>query len=202
MSSGDLDALLRVTSPDYIGITHPDIAFGTLDAPVGRLTLAVTSRGVVACSYENENVVFERVSREIGSFIGPDARRLDPVRRELDAYFSGRLRTFTAMVDLQLATPFARTVLHMMLAVPYGTVTTYREIAERIGRPRALRAVGNALGSNPVCVIVPCHRVVESENVLGGYAGGAAAKERLLRVERAAAGATRPAAPSHRPQGS
>ncbi|MEV8635276.1 methylated-DNA--[protein]-cysteine S-methyltransferase [Streptosporangium sp. NPDC051023] len=185
MSSGDLDALLRVTSPTYVGSTHPDVAFGTLEGPVGRLTLAVTHRGVVACSYEDENVVFERVSRAIGSFIGPDPRRLDPVRRELDAYFSGRLRTFTITIDLQLATSFARTVLQMMLAVPYGTVTTYREIAERIGRPRALRAVGNALGSNPVCVIVPCHRVVESEAVLGGYAGGPTAKERLLRVESA-----------------
>ncbi|GAA4233639.1 methylated-DNA-[protein]-cysteine S-methyltransferase [Streptosporangium album] len=185
MSSGDIDALLRVTSPDYIGKTHPDIAFGTLDGPVGRLILAVTNRGVVACSYEDENVVFERVSREIGSFIGPDPRRLDPVRRELDAYFSGRLRAFTTTADLRLATSFARTVLQMMMAVPYGTATTYREIAERIGRPRALRAVGNALGSNPVCVIVPCHRVVESEAVLGGYAGGAIAKERLLRVEQA-----------------
>ncbi|MFD0883829.1 methylated-DNA--[protein]-cysteine S-methyltransferase [Streptosporangium algeriense] len=185
-SAGDLDALLRVTSPTYVGATHPDIAFGTIEVPVGRLTLAATYRGVVACSYEDENVVFERVSREIGSFIGPDPRRLDPVRRELDAYFSGRLRAFTVAVDLQLATSFARTVLQMMLAVPYGTVTTYREIAERIGRPRALRAVGNALGSNPVCVIVPCHRVVESEAVLGGYAGGATAKERLLRVESTA----------------
>ncbi|MGV9773235.1 methylated-DNA--[protein]-cysteine S-methyltransferase [Streptosporangium sp. NPDC003464] len=188
MSSGDIDALLRVTSPDYIGNTHPDIAFGTLDGPVGRLVLAVTHRGVVACSYEDENVVFERVSREVGSFMGPDARRLDPVRRELDAYFSGRLRAFTITADLRLATPFARTVLQKMIAVPYGTVTTYREIAERLGRPRALRAVGNALGSNPVCVIVPCHRVVESEAVLGGYAGGATAKERLLRVEGAGRG--------------
>ncbi|MDP9864232.1 MULTISPECIES: methylated-DNA--[protein]-cysteine S-methyltransferase [Streptosporangium] len=188
MSSGDIDALLRVTSPDYIGNTHPDIAFGTLDGPVGRLVLAVTHRGVVACSYEDENIVFERVSREVGSFMGPDARRLDPVRRELDAYFSGRLRAFTITADLRLATPFARTVLQKMTAVPYGTVTTYREIAERIGRPRALRAVGNALGSNPVCVIVPCHRVVESEAVLGGYAGGATAKERLLRVEGAGRG--------------
>ncbi|MGC5009862.1 methylated-DNA--[protein]-cysteine S-methyltransferase [Streptosporangium sp. DT93] len=183
MSSGDIDALLRVTSPDYVGTSHPDIAFGTLDGPLGRLTLAVTARGVVACSYEDENVIFERVSREVGTFIGADARRLDPVRRELDAYFSARLRAFTTPVDLRLATQFSRTVLQMMLAVPYGTVTTYREIAERIGRPRALRAVGNALGSNPVCVIVPCHRVVESEGVLGGYAGGPAAKERLLHIE-------------------
>ncbi|MEU9836029.1 methylated-DNA--[protein]-cysteine S-methyltransferase [Streptosporangium sp. NPDC048047] len=186
MSSGDIDALLRVTSPTYVGKTSPDVAFGTLDGPVGRLVLAVTGRGVVACSYEDENVVFERVSNEVSSFIGGDPRRIDPVRRELDAYFSGRLRTFTISIDLRLATPFARTVLQKMLTVPYGTVTTYREIAERIGRPRALRAVGNALGGNPVCVIVPCHRVVESETVLGGYAGGPVAKERLLRVERGA----------------
>ncbi|WP_449063440.1 methylated-DNA--[protein]-cysteine S-methyltransferase [Planomonospora algeriensis] len=182
-SSGDLDALLRVTSPTYVGDRHPDVAFGVHDGPVGRLIIAVSGRGVAACSYEDENVVFERVARGVSSFIGPDPRRLDPVRRELDAYFSGRLRAFTTTVDLQLATPFARTVLQMMLAVPYGTVTTYREIAERIGRPRALRAVGNALGANPVCVIVPCHRVVEGEGVLGGYAGGTKAKERLLRIE-------------------
>ncbi|GII04795.1 methylated-DNA--[protein]-cysteine S-methyltransferase [Planobispora takensis] len=181
--AGDLDALLRVTSPTYVGDRHPDVAFSTHDGPVGRLVLAVTARGVVSCSYEDENVVFERVARDISTFIGGDPRRIDPVRRELDAYFSGRLRTFTTPVDLQLATPFARTVLQMMPAVPYGTVTTYQRIAERIGRPRALRAVGNAIGANPVCVIVPCHRVVESESVLGGYAGGTTAKERLFRIE-------------------
>ena len=76
MSSGDIDALLRVTSPNYIGTSHPDIAFGTLDGPVGRLTLAVTNRGVVACSYEDENIVFERVSREVGTFIGPGVSTL------------------------------------------------------------------------------------------------------------------------------
>ncbi|GIH75220.1 methylated-DNA--[protein]-cysteine S-methyltransferase [Planobispora longispora] len=183
MSSGDLDALLRVTSPTYVGDRHPDIAFGTHDGPVGRMILAVTGRGVVSCSYEDEHVVFERVSRNVSTFIGADPSRIDPVRRELDAYFSGRLRAFTVPVDLRLATPFARTVLQMMMAVPYGTVTAYHLIAERIGRPRALRAVGNALGGNPVCVIVPCHRVVESETALGGYAGGTAAKERLFRIE-------------------
>ncbi|MBG0827058.1 methylated-DNA--[protein]-cysteine S-methyltransferase [Planomonospora sp. ID67723] len=182
-SSGDLDALLRATSPTYIGDRHPDVAFGTHDGPVGRMILAVTGRGVVSCGYEDESAVFGRLTREVSTFIGADPRRIDPVRRELDAYFSGRLRTFTTPVDLQLATPFARTVLQMMLAVPYGTATTYRQIAERIGRPRALRAVGNALTGNPVCVIVPCHRVVESESVLGGYAGGTAVKERLLRIE-------------------
>ncbi|WP_327088406.1 methylated-DNA--[protein]-cysteine S-methyltransferase [Nonomuraea sp. NBC_01738] len=183
MSSNDLDALLRVTSATYRGEDPPDVAFGTYDGAVGRLVLAATARGVVACSFDEENTVFERLSREVASFIGPDTNRLDPVRRELDAFFSGRLRTFTTPVDLALATPFARTVLQKMMAVPYGTTTTYGEIAERIGRPRALRAVGNALAQNPVCVIVPCHRIVQADGGLGDYAGGAVAKRHLLTVE-------------------
>lgn len=189
MSTEDLEALLRVTAPGYVGETPPDIAFGTADTPVGRLTLAVTGRGVAACSYEDEHAVFERVSRTIGSFIGPDSRRLDPVRRELEAYFAGRLRTFTTPVDLRLATGFSRTVAQMMLAVPYGSVATYQEIAQRIGRPQALRAVANALnGGNPIRIFVPCHRAVESATgSLGAYAGGPAAKEHLLRLEGAIA---------------
>jgi methylated-DNA-[protein]-cysteine S-methyltransferase len=183
MSTGDLEALLRVTAPNYVGVTPPTIAFGTTDTPVGRLVLAVTARGVAACSYDHEHAVFERVSKQIDTFIGPDPRRIDPVRRELDAYFAGRLRAFTFGVDLRLATAFARTVLQMMLAVPYGSVTTYQELAQRIGRPRALRAVGNALVANPVCLAVPCHRAIEAVGTPGNYAGGPDAKKRLLALE-------------------
>jgi methylated-DNA-[protein]-cysteine S-methyltransferase len=186
MSTGDLDALLRVTAPGYVGEAPPAIAFGTTDTPVGRLVLAVTARGVAACSFDDEHTVFARVSRQIDRFIGPDPRRIDPLRRELDAYFAGRLRAFTASVDLRLATPFARTVLQMMLSVPYGSTTTHRDLADRIGRPQALRAVGNALVANPVCLVVPCHRAVEAAGTPGGYAGGAAAKARLLTLEGAA----------------
>ncbi|NUT44239.1 MAG: methylated-DNA--[protein]-cysteine S-methyltransferase [Thermoactinospora sp.] len=183
VTMSDLEALLRVTSPTYRGDGPPDIAFGTYDGAVGTLVLAASNRGVVACSYEDEHVVFERISRVVGGTIGADARRLDPVRRELDAYFSGRLRTFTLSADLQLATPFARTVLKMMVAVPYATTTTHTALAERIGRPQALHAVSNALQTNPVCVVVPCHRIADD----GGYAGGAAAKRHLLTVESRAA---------------
>ncbi|MEV4014456.1 methylated-DNA--[protein]-cysteine S-methyltransferase [Nonomuraea angiospora] len=186
MSSGDLDALLRVTSSTYRGETHPDIAFGTYDGAVGRLVLAVTGKGIAACSFEPENAVYELITRHVGTFIGPDPRRLDPVRRELDAYFSGRLRAFATPVDLTLATSFARTVLQKTMAVPYGTTTTLEDIGASIGRPRALRAIGNALASNPVCVIVPCHRVVREDGALGDYAGGAAAKQHLLNVEKRA----------------
>ncbi|GGM70496.1 methylated-DNA--protein-cysteine methyltransferase [Thermopolyspora flexuosa] len=172
-----------MTAPGYVGAEPPEIAFGTTDTPVGRLVLAVTSRGVAACSFEDEHAIFERVGREIGGFIGPDPRRLDPLRREIDAYFAGRLRTFTASVDLRLATPFARTVLQMMLAVPYGTVTTHAELAARIGRPQALHAVSNALVANPVCLIVPCHRAIEGDGGPGAYAGGPEAKRHLLALE-------------------
>ncbi|MFD0656954.1 methylated-DNA--[protein]-cysteine S-methyltransferase [Thermocatellispora tengchongensis] len=137
----------------------------------------------MSCSYDDEHTVFERITRSVGRFIGPDPRRIDPVRRELEAYFAGRLRAFTVAVDLQLATPFARTVLQMLTTVPYGTTTTYAEVAERIGRPRALRAVGNALAVNPVCVIVPCHRVIDSPGTPGPYAGGPDAKRHLLALE-------------------
>ncbi|MFG1708477.1 methylated-DNA--[protein]-cysteine S-methyltransferase [Nonomuraea sp. M3C6] len=183
MSSGDLDALLRVTSSTYRGETPPDVAFGTYDGAVGKLVLAVTGKGIAACSFEPENNVFELVTRHVGTFIGPDARRLDPVRRELDAYFSGRLRAFATPVDLTLATSFARTVLQKTMAVAYGTTTTLEEIGESIGRPRALRAIGNALASNPICVIVPSHRVVREDGTLGDYPGGTAAKQHLLNVE-------------------
>jgi len=184
--SGDLEALLRVTSANYRGEGPPDIAFGTYDGAVGRLIIAVTARGVVSCSFEDEHTVYERVVKQVGPHLGPDPRRLDPVRRELDAYFSGRLRAFATPVDLSLATSFARTVLQKTLAVPYGTTTTVERIGELIGRPRALRAVGNALSANPVCVIVPCHRVTREDGEPGEYAGGAAAKRHLLTVERRA----------------
>ncbi|MGW4791650.1 methylated-DNA--[protein]-cysteine S-methyltransferase [Nonomuraea sp. NPDC004297] len=184
MSSHDLDALLRATSSTYRSDIPPDIAFGTYDGAVGRLVLAVTGKGIAACSFEPEDDVYELVTRHVGGFIGPDARRLDPVRRELDAYFSGRLRAFATPVDLTLATSFARTVLQKTMAVPYDTTTSLEQIGESIGRPRALRAIGNALSSNPVCVIVPCHRVVREDGAIGDYAGGQSAKRHLLNVER------------------
>ncbi len=89
---------------------------------------------------------------------------LDPLKREIDAYFDGRLRTFTLAFDLRLATAFARSVLQMITSTPYGTTTTYAAVAERIGRPQALRAVANAVTENPVCLLVPCHRVVEDRD--------------------------------------
>jgi methylated-DNA-[protein]-cysteine S-methyltransferase len=112
--------------------------------------------------------------------------RLDEVRRQLDEYFAGRRHRFEVGIDWSLAGEFGRAVLRRTSEVPYGSTTTYATIARAIGHPSANRAVGNALGANPLCVVVPCHRVVRSTGGLGGYAGGLPAKELLLRLEGAA----------------
>jgi methylated-DNA-[protein]-cysteine S-methyltransferase len=115
------------------------------------------------------------------------AAPLDEARRALDAYFAGQLRELDLRVDLTLATPFQRGVLRALGGVAYGATTTYGALAARLGRPTASRAVGAALGANPLCVVLPCHRVVAASGALTGYAGGLAAKERLLALEASAA---------------
>ncbi|WP_434581724.1 methylated-DNA--[protein]-cysteine S-methyltransferase [Carbonactinospora thermoautotrophica] len=190
----DLEALLRARLPDEpsgppdLAVAAAregllDLAVGTTETPVGRLVLAVAETGLVACSYQDEAAVTERLARTVSPRVLRAPRRLDPVRRELDAYFAGRPQEFSVPVDLTLASPFGRAVLCALAQVPYGSTTTYGELAARLGRPRAARAVGHALGANPVCVVVPCHRVVGSSGQLTGYAGGVAAKRLLLKLE-------------------
>ncbi|MDQ6648691.1 MAG: methylated-DNA--[protein]-cysteine S-methyltransferase [Actinomycetota bacterium] len=160
-----------------------DVAYTVEDTAVGRLVLARTERGLLACSYADEETVLERVASRVSPRVLRAPARLDDVRRELDAYLAGRLRAFTVPVDLGLAGEFGRAVLHRTAALGYGQTTTYAELARAIGRPGAARAVGNALGANPVCVVVPCHRVLRAGGGLGGYAGGVAVKARLLALE-------------------
>ena len=160
-----------------------DVALAVTDAPVGPLVLAATAAGLVACSYDDAEAVAERLARTVSPRVLRAPARLDPVRRQLEDYFAGRRDRFSTPVDLVLATPFARTVLTALSTVPYGSTTTYGELAARIGRPAAARAVGHALGSNPVCVVLPCHRVVGAGGRLTGYAGGVAAKRMLLELE-------------------
>lgn len=165
-----------------------DVAVGTVDAPVGRLVLAVTGDGVAACSYEPEDAVLAKLARRISPRILRVPKRVDDARRQLDEYFEGHRDRFDLAVDLRLAAPFAQGVLRSVGAVPYGRTTTYGQVAAAVGRPAAARAVGHALGANPVCVIVPCHRVVGATGALTGYAGGIEAKRLLLTHE----GALRP----------
>ncbi|HWD76827.1 MAG TPA: methylated-DNA--[protein]-cysteine S-methyltransferase, partial [Solirubrobacteraceae bacterium] len=130
----------------------------------------------------------EAVLAEMAGRISPRLlsapRQLDESRRELDEYFSGRRRSFDVALDLRLMTDFTRRVLTVTAAIPYGSVSTYREVAARAGSPRGFRAAGNALGSNPLPIVLPCHRVLHSTGGLGGYTGGLERKRTLLAIER------------------
>jgi methylated-DNA-[protein]-cysteine S-methyltransferase len=189
----DLDLLLGAFDPVVRPPVLPasDVSYVVEDTAVGRMLLASTAAGdLVASAYllpgVTEELWLERLARAVSPRVLRQPAALDEVRRELSAYLAGERRTFDLRVDLALATPFQRVVLSGLREnVPYGERTTYGALARRIGRPSASRAVGAALGANPLCVVLPCHRVVASSGALTGYAGGLAAKERLLALESA-----------------
>jgi methylated-DNA-[protein]-cysteine S-methyltransferase len=162
-----------------------DVAYASMDSPLGELLVAVTPRGVVRISYATE--LTDQVLAELAERVSPRVvrlpRRTDEARRELDEYFAGSRHEFDITVDWSLVRGFARGVLRATARVPFGQVTTYRQMAEAAGSPRASRAAGNALGSNPVPIVVPCHRVLHSGGGLGGYAGGLERKRLLLTLE-------------------
>lgn len=163
-----------------------DVAFAETDSPLGRLLVAVTPRGLVRVAYDDEDeaVVLEELAHEVSPRMLRSPERTDEVRRELDDYFSGRRHAFDLPVDWSLIRGFARGVLRATARVPFGQVTTYGAVAAEAGSPRAARAAGNALGSNPIPIVVPCHRVLHSDGGLGGYSGGLERKRYLLTLER------------------
>ncbi|HEY7331988.1 MAG TPA: methylated-DNA--[protein]-cysteine S-methyltransferase [Candidatus Limnocylindria bacterium] len=163
-----------------------DVAYGTLDSPLGELLVAVTPRGLVRLAYDDE-AVEDDVLAELAERVSPRVlrapERTDAVRRELDDYFAGRRHGFETRVDWSLVRGFAGDVLRATARVPFGEVSTYRDVAAAAGSPRAYRAAGNALGSNPIPIVVPCHRVLHAGGGLGGYTGGLDRKRHLLRLE-------------------
>jgi methylated-DNA-[protein]-cysteine S-methyltransferase len=166
-------------------------AYGTLESPVGLLRVAVSDAGVCEIGFANNENEAEFRARLAGRgfapepclecALGPEA--VARVTRQLDEYFGGRRDRFDLPLDFAGVSPFTRSVLTATTAVPFGHLATYRDIAARIGAPSATRAVGNALGRNPIPVIVPCHRIVRSDATLGGYTGGLGIKQRLLAIE-------------------
>lgn len=183
----DPDQRLRRFNPVVTPPTLPDgdISYAVHDTPVGPLVVAVDRAGTaVACSYAQEELVTRRLAHTLSPLVLRAPQRLDTVRRQLDEYFLGRRAVFELPVATTLATPFTRRVLQALLDVPYGTTTSYAALAARIGSPSARRAVVNALGANPVCLLLPCHRVVRTDGTPGGYAGGSRAKAALLDLER------------------
>ena len=165
-----------------------DVAYASVDSPLGPLVVAATPRGLVRVSYSEfrgEDEVLEELARRVSPRVLEAPARLDPVRRELDDYFEGRREDFDLPIDWSYLAGFTREVLRATAKIPFGGVSTYAGVAEAAGSPRAVRAAGNALGSNPMPVVVPCHRVLRTGGSLGGYTGGLERKEFLLRLEGA-----------------
>lgn len=167
-----------------------DVAYATLDSPVGRLLLAITPAGLVRLAYidhTNEEAVLSDLAARVSPRVLAAPRRLDEPRRELDEYFARRRQRFEIPIDWTLCRGFGRRVLEATAQIPFGSVSTYKRVAADAGSPRAHRAAGNALGSNPLPIVVPCHRVLHSGGGLGGYTGGLERKRILLGVEGALA---------------
>jgi methylated-DNA-[protein]-cysteine S-methyltransferase len=197
---GDVLAALHDVAPEDVTRLHDqlaaraaeeellDVAYRTIDSPVGELLLAATPEGLlrVAFDIEGHDAVLARIARTVSPRILRAPHRLDPVAHELDEYFAGRRRTFDVPLDLRLAAGFRREVLGHLTDVGYGRTVSYTELATASGRPRAVRAAASACATNPVPLVVPCHRVLRSDGSLGGYLGGLDAKRTLLALERAA----------------
>lgn len=165
-----------------------DIAYRTVDSAVGPLLLAATPRGLLRVAFANEDAdgVLQNLAERISPRVLQAPGRLDPIARQLDEYFTGRRRRFDVSLDWSLAQGFRRTVLeHLNVDVGYGDTATYAALARWSGSPRAVRAVGTACATNPIPIVVPCHRVIRSDGTVGAYRGGPAAKRALLGLERA-----------------
>jgi methylated-DNA-[protein]-cysteine S-methyltransferase len=165
-----------------------DIAYRTVDSPVGSLLLAATDTGLLKVAFEiqDHDAVLAMLADRVSPRILRAPSRLDPVARQLDEYFTGARHGFDVPLDWRLSTGFRRQVLDHLTHIAYGRTESYAEVAAGAGNPRAVRAVGTACATNPLVVVVPCHRVVRSDGSVGGYAGGVEAKATLLALEAAA----------------
>ena len=164
-----------------------DVSYTRAESPFGELLLATTKRGLVRVAFPEEHVdaVLERLALKLSPRIVEARAPLEDARRELDEYFGGRRREFELPLDWTLVSPFGRRVLRYTARIPYGGVGSYHEAAAAAGSPRGSRAAGNALGANPIPIVVPCHRVLRSGGALGGYGGGLDRKRWLLGLEGA-----------------
>ena len=166
-----------------------DVAYRVIDSPVGPLLLATTDQGLirVAFALEDHDAVLQTLADRISPRILSAPGRLDTAARELDEYFAGRRHAFDLPLDWRLSAGFRRTVLSHLPEIGYGQTASYSTVAGLAGSPKAVRAVGTACATNPLPVVVPCHRVVRADGSMGGYRGGPDAKRTLLTLEEAAA---------------
>ena len=187
----DADTLLRLRHE--LGLAAEaegllDVAYTTIDSPVGALLLAATPHGLVRVAYEVEDHdrVLDTLAHRISPRLLRAPRRLDAAARELDEYFGGRRQVFGLPLDLSMSAGFRQLVQRHLPEIGYGQTRTYGQVAELVGNPRAVRAVGTACATNPLPVVVPCHRVLKADGTPGEYVGGPDVKKALLRLEAAA----------------
>lgn len=168
-----------------VGPDAPDVHYRVVDSPVGGLLVAATERGVVRVAFEREgeDAVLQSLADRVGPRVLRTPARLDPAARWLERYLAGAVEPFPLPVDLRLARGFRLAVLDRLRDVPYGQRVTYAQLAERADAPRAVRAVGTACATNPLPLVIPCHRVTRSDGSTGAYLGGAETKVRLLALE-------------------
>ena len=164
-----------------------DVAYRTVDTPVGEMLLAATEVGVLRLAFavEGFDQVLDTLARKVSPRVLRAPARLDRLAFEVEEYLTGSRRSFDLPLDLTLTTGFRREVVRHLPEIPYGRTATYTEVAALAGSPRAVRAVGTACAKNPLPLVVPCHRVVRSDGTTGQYAGGPAAKRWLLELEAA-----------------
>lgn len=165
-----------------------DVAYRTLETPVGALLLAATEAGLVRVAFtsEDHNSVLETLAAKISPRILLAPARLAEAARQVDEYFAGTRTHFDLPLDFRLSRGFRRDVLGHLAGIAYGHTESYAQVAQAVGSPRAVRAVGSACATNPLPVVVPCHRVVRTDGSFGGYVGGSDAKRTLLSLESAA----------------
>ena len=201
MTDETLPAVLLATDPQTMARLHQrltasaeregllDIGFDVVDSPVGRLLLAATEVGLVRVAYavEDHDAVLADLATRVSPRVLRAPDRVAVAARQLEEYFAGRRRGFEVPLDLRLSAGFRRSVLDELRRIEFGGTRSYAEIAVAAGSPRAVRAVGSACATNPIPVVVPCHRVVRADGAPGGYIGGPDAKRSLLALERAAA---------------
>jgi methylated-DNA-[protein]-cysteine S-methyltransferase len=165
-----------------------DVAYRTVDTPVGPLLLAATERGLVRVAYTRED--HDRVLDQLATSISPRVlrapARLEGAAREIEEYFARRRSRFDLPLDFRLSHGFRRTVLSHLTEIGYGRTASYAAVAAAAGNPKAARAVGTACATNPLPVVVPCHRVLRGDGTIGQYVGGTEAKRALLTLEAAA----------------
>ena len=188
-----LDALRELYGPRAVERARASAAvhYTSLAAPIGRVLVAVGDAGLVRVSFrQSESAFVAELEGQLGMRAVRSPSETAEVVEQLRAYFAGRRRRFDVPVDLSHVTPFVRRVLTATMQVPAGNLVSYGDIARRIGQPKGSRAVGQALGRNPIPIVIPCHRVIAAGGRIGGYTGGLAIKRRLLRLEGSLAAAS------------